>query len=61
MWESLAQAFCLMLVLEGIVPFLYPNRWRRVVISLATISDQQMRLIGLSSMLIGVVALYLLH
>lgn len=61
MWESLAQAFCLMLVLEGIIPFLYPRRWRQLVVTLATINDRQMRLLGLGSMLIGVTALYLIH
>ena len=31
MWEELGKAFCLMLVLEGIIPFLYPTRWRHLV------------------------------
>lgn len=61
MWESFAQAFCLMMVIEGIIPFLYPNRWRRLVMTLATVSDRQMRMLGLTSMLLGVFALYLLH
>lgn len=54
MWEELGRAFCLLLVLEGILPFLYPTRWRRLVASLATISDRQLRIIGLVSMLVGV-------
>jgi hypothetical protein len=61
MWESLAQAFCLMLILEGIMPFLYPSRWRQLVATLALVSDRQMRTLGLVSMLIGVAALYLVH
>jgi uncharacterized protein len=58
-WESLLTALALMLVLEGIIPFLYPNKWRRLVEVLATIRDGQLRTIGLISMLLGVALLYL--
>lgn len=60
MWEELARAVCLMLVLEGIVPFLYPGRWRRLVATLAMINDRQLRIIGLLSMLSGAGLLYLI-
>lgn len=60
MWEELGKAFCLMLVLEGIIPFLYPARWRHLVASLATVSDRQLRITGLFSMLLGAGILYLL-
>lgn len=61
MWEDLGRALCLMLVLEGIIPFLYPTRWRQLVVSLAQISNRQLRLMGLASMLAGVGCLYLLN
>jgi uncharacterized protein YjeT (DUF2065 family) len=54
MWEELGRALCLLLVLEGILPFLYPTRWRQLVASLANISDRQLRIMGLVSMLVGV-------
>jgi len=60
MWEELGKAFCLMLVLEGMIPFLYPTRWRRLVASLALVSDRQLRIMGLVSMVLGVGLLYLL-
>ena len=60
MWEELGKAFCLMLVLEGIIPFLYPGRWRSLVVRLAIISDRQLRIMGLASMIIGVGLLYIL-
>lgn len=60
MWEELGRAFCLLLVLEGILPFLYPTRWRRLVASLAIITDRQLRIMGLVSMLVGVGLLHLL-
>ncbi|MEJ2419464.1 MAG: DUF2065 domain-containing protein [Exilibacterium sp.] len=59
MWEELGRAVCLMLVLEGILPFLYPNRWRHLVAKLAIIDDRQLRMIGLVSMLTGAGLLYL--
>lgn len=61
MWEHLGIAVCLMLILEGILPFLYPGRWRQLVATLATVSDKQLRTMGLVSMLIGVIALCLLN
>lgn len=61
MWQTLATAFCLMLVVEGIIPFLYPARWRCLVQSLADIDDKTLRLIGLGSMLAGTGLLYLIN
>jgi uncharacterized protein YjeT (DUF2065 family) len=61
LWRELLIAFCLMLVLEGIIPFLYPQRWRSMVQQLALINDNALRWIGLISMLIGTGLLYLIH
>lgn len=60
MWYELAKAFCLMLVLEGVMPFVAPGRWRNVAEKLAQVDDRTMRLIGLTSMLIGAGTLFLL-
>ena len=60
MWEELGKALCLMLVLEGIIPFLYPARWRNLVVRLAIVSDSQLRTMGFVSMVIGVGLLYIL-
>lgn len=59
MWQELAQAVCLVLIIEGVLPFLYPSRWRRLVVSLSMVSDSQLRLVGLISMLVGVLVLFL--
>jgi uncharacterized protein len=61
MWEDFLRAFCLMLIFEGVVPFLYPNRWRRLVAVLAPINDKNIRLMGLSSVAIGLAVLLLLR
>lgn len=60
MWETLLAAVALMLVLEGIIPFLYPGKWRNLVAALAQINDRQLRMMGLVSMLLGVGLLYLI-
>ncbi|MGI2029229.1 DUF2065 domain-containing protein [Endozoicomonas acroporae] len=59
--QQLLIAFSLMLVLEGVVPFLYPQRWRQLVSRLADIDDRQLRMAGLISMLVGVALLYLIN
>jgi hypothetical protein len=59
--QHLLVAFCLMLILEGILPFLYPQRWRKLVVQLAQISDRHMRLLGLASMLLGLGLLLLVR
>lgn len=61
MLDTFLQAACLVLILEGIVPFLNPSRWRKLVAQLAAISDKQLRIMGLASMLIGAGALFLIR
>ena len=59
--HELAIGFCLMLILEGVIPFLYPQRWRNLVQQLALVSNRSLSLMGLASMLLGVVALYIVN
>jgi uncharacterized protein YjeT (DUF2065 family) len=56
--DLLLGAFALMLVVEGILPFLSPPRWRRVFERALRLSDGQIRFIGLGSMLAGLVMLW---
>jgi uncharacterized protein YjeT (DUF2065 family) len=48
----------LMLVIEGIMPFLFPNLWRDTFRRLVHLSDGQLRFIGMTSMLAGLLLLY---
>lgn len=57
MTPSLLIAFALMLVLEGLVPFLAPGIWRDTFRRLIQLSDGQIRFVGLTSMLIGIMLL----
>jgi uncharacterized protein len=59
MGNNLLLAFALMLVIEGVLPFVAPATWRETFLRLAQMADGQIRFIGLSSMLLGVVLLIL--
>ena len=61
MWREFGIAISLMLVIEGIIPFLYPGRWRTLVASLAEIDDKALRLMGLGSMIAGIILLNLIN
>jgi uncharacterized protein YjeT (DUF2065 family) len=59
--NSLWVALALMLVIEGILPFLVPGVWRDAFRRLTEMSDGQIRFVGLSSMLVGLLLLVLNH
>ncbi len=61
MWHELAVACCLMLVIEGIIPFISPGRWRKMLLMLNQIDDNTMRIIGFGSMLTGTVLLLIIN
>ncbi|HEY9446612.1 MAG TPA: DUF2065 domain-containing protein [Burkholderiales bacterium] len=61
MSNSLLLAFALMLVIEGILPFLVPTLWRDTFRRLTEMSDGQIRFVGLTSMLVGLLLLYLVR
>ena len=61
MWNEIAIALCLVLVIEGIMPFLCPRRWRALAMTLADVPDSTMRVAGLVSMLTGTLLLYLIR
>jgi hypothetical protein len=55
-WSALA----LMLVFEGLFPFLSPGGWRNTFMKLLQMTDGQLRFFGLTSILLGVVTLWFL-
>ncbi len=61
MWHDIAVAFCLVLVLEGILPFITPRTWRRAIVTAVQMDDRSLRVMGLASMLLGVGMLYLVN
>jgi uncharacterized protein len=61
MWQDLVTAVALLLVLEGIVPFLNPDGLRRALQMLTQMSDSALRFAGLTSMVIGCLLLYVIR
>ena len=59
MGEFLLPALALMLVIEGLLPFLVPGLWRETFRRLIELSDGQIRFIGLASMIAGLLLLFL--
>ena len=59
MGDILLPALALMLVVEGLLPFLMPGVWRETFRRLIEMSEGQIRFMGLSSMLAGLLMLYL--
>jgi hypothetical protein len=58
MWDELLAAFGLMLVLEGVLPFLSPRALRQTLLQMAQLEDRVLRLAGLASMALGLLVLY---
>lgn len=56
--HSLLVATALLLVIEGIMPFLNPTMFKRALLQTASMSDRQIRVTGLICMLVGLIFLY---
>lgn len=54
-------ALALVLILEGLMPFLAPNLWRLMASFMVKKSDNVLRIIGFVLMLIGIGVLYIVH
>jgi uncharacterized protein YjeT (DUF2065 family) len=60
-WQVLPVAIALVFIVEGMLPFISPNRWRTLLVMVEQMDDRMIRNVGLGSMLFGVVILYLMH
>ncbi|MFT7460654.1 MAG: hypothetical protein ACI909_003342 [Planctomycetota bacterium] len=61
MWSELFTALALVLVLEGIMPFINPDGLRKMFAMALQLDDKTLRFIGLSSMIAGLILLYIVH
>ena len=57
----LAVAIALVFIIEGLIPFISPNRFRKLLVLADQMDDRIIRNIGLGSMVFGVVLLYIVH
>ena len=61
MGTTFLMAFALMLVLEGLLPFVSPSAWREAFRRLTQMTDGQIRFVGLSAMMTGLLLLLWAH
>ena len=61
MWTEILIGLSFVLVIEGILPFLSPARWRALAATMADVEDRTLRIMGLASMLAGVALLYIVR
>jgi uncharacterized protein YjeT (DUF2065 family) len=60
-WTDLLAALALLLVIEGMVPFLNPKSLRQMLETVSKLDDRTLRIVGLVSMILGVVLLTLVR
>ncbi|MDH3888208.1 MAG: DUF2065 domain-containing protein [Gammaproteobacteria bacterium] len=60
-WQDLLAALALVLVIEGMVPFLNPQSLRRLLETVSQLDDRTLRITGFISMLCGVLMLYIVR
>jgi uncharacterized protein YjeT (DUF2065 family) len=60
-WQVLPVAIALVFIIEGLIPFINPGRWRNMLALVGQMDDRVIRNIGLGSMLFGILLLYLFN
>lgn len=60
-WSIFVTALGLLFVFEGILPFLSPSLWRKLLKQMLIQNDRVVRIVGLISMLIGLVLVCIVH
>jgi len=60
-WADLLAGFAFYLILEGLLPFVSPNNWRRGLAAMAELNDGQLRGFGLAIVMIGLVLLFIVR
>ena len=58
MWHELLIAIALLLIIEGVMPFLSPEGLRRALVVITKMSDNTLRFAGLTAMVLGCLLLY---
>jgi uncharacterized protein len=60
-WTEILTAVALVLVIEGMLPFVRPGRYKQLVAQIVRLSDNQLRMIGLVSMIVGLLLLFVVR
>ncbi len=61
MWQDILTAVALLLVFEGVMPFLSPAQFRKTLLAVSQMNDSTLRVVGLASMFGGLVLLYVVR
>jgi len=61
MWDELLSALALVLVIEGLFPFISPAGFRKKILAMLEMDDRQIRIASFASMAIGLGLLYLVR
>lgn len=61
MWNDLLTALALVFIIEGVAPFIAPERAKQVWLQISQLPSVFIRVMGLVSMLSGLVFLYIVH
>ena len=57
-WSEILTAVALLLVIEGMLPFVRPSRYKQLVAQIIRLSDSQLRSYGLTAMIAGLLLLF---
>ena len=60
-WTEILTAVALVLVIEGMLPFVRPGRYKQLVAQIVRLSDNQLRTFGLTAMIAGLLLLFLVR
>ena len=60
-WTEILTALALVLVIEGLLPFAYPGRYRQMVAQIVGMSDNNIRAVGLVVIVIGLALLFIVR
>jgi uncharacterized protein YjeT (DUF2065 family) len=60
-WADLLAGLAFYLILEGLLPFLAPEQWRRSAAALASLGEGRLRTFGLAAVIAGVVLLFIVR
>ena len=60
-WTEILTALALVLIIEGMVPFVGPSKYRQIVAQMALLSDNHLRMVGLVVMIAGLALLFVVR
>ena len=60
-WIEILTAVSLLLIIEGMLPFIRPSRYKQLVAQIVQLSDNQLRIFGLSAMIAGLLLLFIVR